>query len=346
MRKLKYLLLLLLVVPMIAKADVNAVYGDSIEESKEVDGSSAIFGNEITSNNTTKGIEALFGYDVNFNGNSDYALVLGNNININGNINNDAFVFGSVVNINDNSNINRDLVIFGSEVKINGDISRDVTIYAMSVVINGNITGNLTINAENIDINEANIGTLSYNKDAIVDIDDNAEINETILTDEIFTEQTMVDKIMNFIINLISSLVFFTVICLIIPSLFKRINNKNENIDTLGFFSLFGFGALSLILIPAISLLLFSFVFTIPLALLLLALFIIAICVSTFFAGYLLGFVIWKKIMKKEDNPLIIGLIGLSILSILTSIANIGIVFSFIAVIIGMGIILQQFRKD
>ena len=101
MKKLKYLLLLLLVVPMIAKADVNAVTGVSIEEGKEVDSSSAIFGNEITSNNTTKGIEALFGYDINFNGTSDYALVLGNNININGTVNNDAFVFGGVVNIND-----------------------------------------------------------------------------------------------------------------------------------------------------------------------------------------------------------------------------------------------------
>ena len=346
MKKLKYLLLLLLVVPMIAKADVNAVTGDSIEEGKEVDSSSAIFGNEITSNNTTKGIEALFGYDINFNGTSDYALVLGNNININGTVNNDAFVFGGVVNINDNANINRDLVILGNEVKINGNINRDVRIYAISVVINANITDNLTINAENIDINGASVGTLSYNKDAVVDIDDNAKINETILTDEIYTEQTTVDKIMNFIINLVSILVFFTVICLIIPQLFKRINKKNENIDTLGFFSLFGFGALSLVLIPAIFLLLFRFVFTIPLALLLLVLFVIAICVSTVFAGYLLGFVIWKKLMKKEDNPLIIGLIGLSILSVLTFIPNVGIVFSFIAVIVGMGIILQQFRKD
>ena len=97
MKKIKYLLLLLLVVPKIPKADVNAVTGDSIEEGKEVDSSSAIFGNEITSNNTTKGIEALFGYDINFNGTSDYALVLGNNININGIVNNDAFVETSII---------------------------------------------------------------------------------------------------------------------------------------------------------------------------------------------------------------------------------------------------------
>lgn len=345
MKKIKYLLLLL-VVPMIAKADVNILTDDNINEEKEVDSSSVIFGNNIISNNTTKGIEALFGNNIDYNGTSDYSLVFGNTVNINGAINNDGFIFGNMININENSNINRDLVIFGNEVKINGKINRDVKIYAASVVINGEVTENLIINADTIDINEATIGKLSYNKDANISIDDRAKINETVLTDEIFVKQTLTDKIMNFIISLISTLVLFAVICLVIPQLFKRINKKNENINTLSFFSLFGFGALSLILIPAIFFLLFRFTFTLPLALLILALFIIFICLSTIFAGYLLGFVIWKNFIKKEENPLLIGLIGISIISVITAIPNLGFVFSFIAIMIGMGLILQQFKKD
>lgn len=346
MKKIKYLLLLLLVVPIVAKADINTVTGNSVTEENEVNSSSAIFGNNVTSNNNTKGIEALFGNNVDYNGTSDYSLIFGNNVNINGTINNDGFIFGNMININDGSTVNRDLVIFGNEIKINGKINRDVRIYASSVVINGEVTGNLIINADTVDINESIIGTLSYNKDADIDIDDSAKIGETILTDEIFVEQTVVDKIMNFIINLISTLVLFAAICLIFPQLFRRINKKNENINTLNFFSLFGFGALSLILIPAIFFLLFRFTFTLPLALLILALFVIAACLSTIFTGYLLGFTIWKNFIKKEENPLLIGLIGVSIITILTAIPNLGFVFGFVAIMIGMGIILQQFRKD
>ena len=346
MRKLKYLLLLLLVVPMIAKADVNTVIGDSVNEDNKANSSSAIFGNNITSNNITEGIEALFGNNVNYNGTSDYSLVFGNNININGIINNDGFIFGNLVNINEDSEVNRDLIIFGSEVKINGKINRDVRIFASSVVINGEVTGNLSINATNIDINEAVIGILSYNKDATVNIADNAKIGETILTDEILTKTTLIDQVIKFIINLISTLVLFSVICLIIPQLFKRVNDKNKSINVLSFFSLFGFGALSLILIPAISLVLFSFTFTFSLALLSLVLYIIAICLATIFTGYLLGYIIWKNFVKKEENPLLIGLVGITIISILTSIPTLGFIFSFLAIMIGMGIILQQFRKD
>ena len=345
MKKLKYLLLLLLVVPMIAKADVNTSADDNIDEEKTINGSSAIFGNNVTTNNTTEGIEAVFGNNVNYNGTSDYSLIFGNNINVNGDINNDGFIFGNMININENVNINRDLIIFGNEVKINGKINRDVRIYATSVTIDGEITGKAIINASIIDIDGATIGSLSYNKDAEADIS-NSTIDETILTDEIFIKETIVDQVMNFIINLISTLVLFAAICLIIPQLFRRINKKNENINALNFFSLFGFGALSLILIPVISLLLFRFTFTVSLALLILALYVIAICLSMLFTGYLLGLVIWRNFIKKEENSLLIGLLGISIISILTAIPNLGFVFSFIAIMIGMGIILQQFKKD
>ena len=345
MKMLKCLLLLLFL-PIIVKADVNTVSGDNVLENKEVNSSTVLFGNNVTSNNITEGIEAIFGNNVDYNGSSDYLTLFGNTVDVNGSINNDGFVFGNIVNISEGSNINRDLVIFGNEVKINGKINRDVRVYASSVIVNGEIAGNLIVNAGNININEATIGKLSYNKDATIKIDESSIIGETVLTEEMFEEQTLIDKIMNFIINLVSNLVLFMAICLIVPHLFNRINKKNQNINTLNFFSLFGFGALSLILIPTIIVLLFSLTFTVPLALLLLTLFIIAVCLASIFAGYLLGYIIWKHFIKKEENSLLIGLVGITILSILVAIPKLGFVFSFIAIMVGMGIILQQFKKD
>ena len=338
MKKLKYLLLLLLV-PMVVKADVS-ING----EEKELDSSSIIYGEEVTSENTTKGIEFLLGNSVTFNGNSDYALILGSSIDINGTINNDGFIIGGEVNINENANVNRDLIILADMVNISGKVERDIKIYATTVNIKGEV-GNLDIKASMINLENASINKLSYNEDAVFE-NNNSKVNETNLTEKISQEVSIIDNVMNFIINLVSMLVLFAVICLIVPKLFNRINEKNKKFDTLKFFSLFGFGALSLILIPTVAILLFRLAFTIPLALLLLVLFVIAICLATIFTGYLLGCVIWNKFIKKEENSLLIGLIGISIITILTSIPNIGIIFMFISIMIGMGIILEQFKKD
>ncbi len=344
MKYLKFLLVLLFI-PFIVKADVGIISGDNINEEKENNNSSVMFGNNIVSNNLTKGIEALFGNNVDYNGTSDYLVLFGNNVNINGEINNDGFIFGNIININEEANINRDLVILGNEVTINGQIKRDVKVYASSVIINGEITNNLTIKANTIEIEEATINTLSYNKDAIINISEKAQIKDTILTDEISQNYSLLDNIMNYFINLVGTLILFMAICLLLPQLFKRINKKNATINTLNFFSLFGFGALSLILIPIIIFLLFGFPFTISLALLILTLFIIAICLANIFTGYLIGYIIWK-FLKKEDNYLLIGLIGITILNTLIAIPNFGFIFSFIAIMVGMGIILQQFKKD
>lgn len=345
MKKFKYLLLLFLLVPMIVKAEV--IVENNSSEDKEIDGSVVVFDeDELTSNLTTKGIEFLAGINVNKNGNSDYSLIAGLNVNIEGDINNDGFILGGNVNINENANVNRDLVIFGDVVKINGKINRDVTILrATSVIINGEITGSLNIKSDNIEINDAKIGKLTYNEDADIDIN-NSNIGETVKSEAVYEEQNIITIIMNAMIGIVSMLVLFAVICLFVPQLFKRINEKNKEFDILKFFSLFGFGTLFLILIPAVSALLFNLIFTVPLAILLMILYIIALALSIIFTGYLLGYLIWKNLIKKEENLLLIGLIGVSIVSILTYLPYIGGILLFTSMMIGMGIVLQQIKKD
>ena len=109
---------------------------------------------------------------------------------------------------------------------------------------------------------------------------------------------------------------------------------------------MFGFGTLSLILIPVIFILLLTITFCIPLAILLLILYVLAIWLSSIFTGYLLGYVIWTKLMKKENNPLLTGLIGIVVLNLLGIIPYIGILITVISVMIGIGVILQQFKRN
>lgn len=346
MKKICLLIICLFLIPISVKAEgLNFKMNETVNEEIEVQGSSIILGNNVDSGNTVIGIDALFGNNVTFSGESDYGLFFGNNVNVKGTIKNDGFVFGNIIKFDEDAVVNRDLVVFGSEVTIDGKINRDVKIYASSVTINGEILGDVEVKANAITVSGNIKGVLSYNNDAEINI--SGTVSKTKLTDPIAVELTLQDKIWQFIVNYGSTLVIFLVLALIVPQLFKRIENKNKDITVLNFFSLFGFGTLSLILIPVIFLLLFSFVFGISLAILLLILYIVAIWLSSIFTSYLIGYLIWNKILKKENNNMyLIGLIGISLINVLNLIPSIGTLITIICIMIGMGIILQQFKKD
>ena len=339
----KIFLVLLLLIPISVNA-LNINVNGEVKENQEIQGSSVVLGNYVENTSKVSGLDMTLGNTIKYEGESEYLLSAGNNIEINGTVKNDGFVFGNVVNFNENSVIERDLLVLANNVTISGTIKKDVTIYAATVTINGNIE-NVNVKANEIIIENANINNLSYNEDAVIEIKD-SEVNTTNLTEKLQSEVTIQDQIMNFIYNLGGILVIFLALYLLAPKLFKKIENNNANITVLNVFSMFGFGTLSLILIPVIFILLLTIVFCMPLAILLLILYVLAIWLSSIFTGYLLGYVILTKLIKKENNPLLIGLIGIVILNLLGVIPYIGILITVISVMIGMGIILQQFKRN
>lgn len=339
----KIFLVLLLLIPISVNA-LNINVNGEVKENQEIQGSSILLGNYVENTNKVSGLDMTLGNTIKYEGESEYLLSAGNNIEINGTVKNDGFVFGNVVNFNENSIIERDLLVLASNVTISGTIKKDVTIYASTVTINGNIE-NVNIKANEIIIENANINNLSYNEDAVIEVKD-SQVNTTNLTEKLQSEVTIQDQIMNFIYNLGGILVIFLALYLLAPKLFKKIESNNANITVLNVFSMFGFGTLSLILIPVIFILLLTITFCIPLAILLLILYVLAIWLSSIFTGYLLGYVIWTKLMKKENNPLLTGLIGIVVLNLLGIIPYIGILITVISVMIGIGVILQQFKRN
>lgn len=339
----KIFLVLLLLIPISVNA-LNINVNGEVKENQEIQGSSILLGNYVENTNKVSGLDMTLGNTIKYEGESEYLLSAGNNIEINGTVKNDGFVFGNIVNFNENSIIERDLLVLASNVTISGTIKKDVTIYASTVTINGNIE-NVNIKANEIIIENANINNLSYNEDAVIEVKD-SQVNTTNLTEKLQSEVTIQDQIMNFIYNLGGILVIFLALYLLVPKLFKKIESNNANITVLNVFSMFGFGTLSLILIPVIFILLLTITFCIPLAILLLILYVLAIWLSSIFTGYLLGYVIWTKLMKKENNPLLIGLIGIVVLNLLGIIPYIGILITVISVMIGIGVILQQFKRN
>ena len=325
MKKIIFMLVLFMF-PIINASCLNFNVNETIEEEKNVDGSSIIIGNNIESKNNVHGIDAMIGNNINFNDISDYLFLIGNNINVNGNVSNDG------------------IIIVGSEVIIDGTIKRDVKIYAMNVTINGNINGNVDIKSSDIKVNGNIDGVLSYNEDAV--IENKGNVNEFNITEKMYKEITFQEKVWLFITNYGSLLLIFLFFAFITPKLFKRIEHKNEKLTILNFFSLFGFGTLSVILIPIIFILLLTLVFGTSLAILLLIFYIVCIWLSSLFTSYLIGYLVWKNIIKKDNNIYLIGLVGISIISVLSIIPFIGNLISVISIFVGMGIILQQLKKD
>lgn len=327
----------------------NVSTGNDVNSGNDINGSSILAGNNVTSTNQVKGIDMLFGNNVNHKGNSDYALLAGNNVNVFGKVNNDGVIFGNLVTFDASAVVERDMFIFANSVTLNGTIHRDVTIYAASVIVNdAEIKGNVKIYATTIEVNDNTVvvGDLSYNEDAEATISNTASIGNITLLEQMIKELSLEQRIWNLITGYCGVLFIFVAIALFVPALFKRIQDKNEKPSAISILSLLGYGALGLIAIPLVFIVLCYLVLGVPLAFLLLILYILVIWLSSLFTGYLYGHLIWQNFIKKEPNILLIGLIGITLNVILTAIPVVGNLFTVISLMLGVGIVLQLFKKN
>lgn len=351
MKKLGFLLLLLVIPFTFVKADdnFNLIAEDSAKLETEVNGSSVTAGaNNATTTGTVKGINMVFGNNVDHRSVSDYAILAGNSLKVTGNILNDGFVMGNVINFDKDFKINRDLVILGNAVSLKGNVTRDVTIFASSVNISeAKISGNVTIKATSITIEDDVVisGKLTYNEDAKQNISNEADI----ITVEKTEKLTTIDfgtKVKTFIISYLSTLALFAILALVVPALFKRIKTKNKNIKLSDLISNLGYGAIFLIIIPILFAVLLCTIIGIQVAIFAIIAYVVIIWLSLLIFGYLIGNIIWEKYIKKDENILLEGLVGISIIEIVSIIPYVGGIIIFIALLMGIGTTLKLFSKN
>jgi len=340
MKRLKiFLVLVLTLIPTFVNASedkFNIVVEDNANSEKVVNGSSVTAGNNVSTNNTVNGIDMLFGNSVIYESDSDYAVIAGNNVNVNGIIKNDGFIFGNLITFDLNFSSQRDLFVFGNTVTLKGTINRDITIYASNVILeNVVIEGNASINTSILDI-----------KDIDSTISSNALIGSINLLDSEEVKLSLKDQIYNFFVDYAGILVIFVSLALIVPQLFNHIENKYKDVRVFDLFSSLGFGALLLIFIPVVFILLLISTFGISLAILLLIIYVVSVWLSTIFFGYLIGLIIWKKFINKDINILLVGLIGISIVSVLKALPIIGFYITLISMMVGLGIIFKLIKRD
>ena len=138
MKKLKYLIFVLLLFPVSVLAGSKYVYiDDDVSINEEVGNSAVAFGGTVNVNNKIDGLGAFFGETVNYNTNSDYIAIFSNKVNLSGSFR-DGAIFGNVIELQDMI-INRDIVIFGNKIKINAQFNGNVLIFGSDIDINDSI---------------------------------------------------------------------------------------------------------------------------------------------------------------------------------------------------------------
>ena len=233
MKKYLSIILVLLLCPIMnvrALDSFEFIASGSPESKKTVNGSSLLAGDNVKGSNQVNGVAMLFGNNITFDGESEYGLMGGNVLKISGTIKNDGLFLGNQLTFDSTFNIDRDLFVFGNEVTIDGNCKRNVTIYASKVTINGIVNGDVVINASEIILKDSTVeGTLKYNEDAKIDSTShitNVEKTEALNTNNV----TVINKFTTKLLRMAEALVVFVALVLIVPGLFKRIDEQNKNI--------------------------------------------------------------------------------------------------------------------
>jgi len=362
---IKYLMLLAVfaVIPTVSAKEVEhftSKIDNSVVIEETYNASVAAAGENVHFDGNVKGVSFGASNKLEFSGESDYAALAGNVIEVNGKIVNDIVIAGNLVTINKDANIGRDAIIAAADVEISGNFERNISIYASKVTFkNATIKGHVKVYSNQIQVEKGTtiLGSLSYPEDSIYKADKEAKIGKVEKTEAIKQEDdenfftTVSAKIWSF---LCLALIFAT-ITLIFPNLFcfvwthitlfTKLHNKYEKIEAGEVIEVFTKGLVALILVPIIIILLFCTLIGIPLAIILLLFYGIAIYLSTIFAAYLIGYKIWQKVFDKDINMLGLGLIGLFILLICSLIPGVRTLVSILTTIIGLGLIVEVIKK-
>ena len=347
MKKIKKLFVLLIISSFLILPNVYAEDSNYLNISnntvKTVNHSMFTAGDDVSTNNAVKGIDFTAGNNLNISGSSEYGMFTGNSFNFKGMVTRDLFVAGNNIVIDSSANIARDLYVAGNTITISADIKGNVFLAGSEIIIDskeidGDVTltsGKLTI-ADNTKIN----GTLKYN-DNIEYSNTNASIKEvkTYHVEE-KNKDEVIPSISSILLGIVTSFLVALAIYLLLPASYKVLDEvkKDKVLKT------FGNGFLFLIAVPVISIVLMISVVCMPLAIIALLLYGIIIYLSSIISSVYFGRLIGNKVLKL-DNVYLQILIGIVLTRLVKLIPVIGGLYSFVIVILGVGLVYNMLKK-
>lgn len=320
-------------------------------------------------NNFKKGDVYVTGDDVTIDYIVDGNLfVLANNVTINTQIGGDAFICAGTVNIGEQGyifsnlfafakNVNvsgvvYDLYTAAQEVTINGYIYRDIRVGSNTLNINGTIGRNAFVNAENINFAQSSDPESPLMSRAVINGDFNYTSSKEISIPEgtvsgtsNFTQAKEIESNSKSIQDYIMSLGTFVVTVIVIWLLClwlvpKFLNNNTSLLTTKKILPVIGFGILTPIAIAIAFIILLIIGITSKIALLGLTILLFLLAISSSIFVITINKLICNK-LKMEKTMGFFGMLIVSsvVLWLLTLIPYVGTLVSFIASVIGLGIL-------
>lgn len=303
-------------------------------------------GNNIVNETTTKGLLFSFGNQLGLQTKSDYTFIAGNIIEFSGETEHDVFIAGNSVTLSNSAKIGRDTFIASNTVLVDADLPGDFSAAAAKVVLNNvKINGNV-----NLDVAEASFtgqvtinGRLIINDDAIIAGLSNVKYESIEKYENVKYEVTATQILTAKIFSILG--LFVTMV--IVLALFARTDDKvNREMTTLQFGKDLVIGFCALVFIPIISIFLIVSFFAAPAGLVVLALYLVMLYLAQGFAGLWVGKLILQKLLKFKGNRFLEVLLGVIILVFAGMIPNFGWTVTFVAEVLGLGLILQSINPD
>ncbi len=292
-------------------------------------------------------------------------FVVADTVTINSQIGGDAFICAKNVIINKDGYVFSNLFTTAESVEIKGVVYdvfalaknftisggfvyRDLKVACDNLTINGSVGRNAFVACSSINFNTDQnsngiiYGDLNYSSDPEVSIPENSvkgNVNYTNL-DSSSEQKTVASIIAAYIVNLGKFLAFVLIIwliCLALAPKFLANTNNYVGKKTLG---IFGYGLLSLIVVPIACIILVLLRLTSGFSLFLMTLYILAIVVSKSLFTITANNYVCSK-MKINKN---LGIFGMLIVTgiitfVLTQLPFVGPIISFIISILGLGIL-------
>ncbi len=338
----------------------------SLSSDKTTNGSYYAAGNTVDINGTVKGDVFCAGQNVTINGPVEgdvicaaqnitiNGAVSGNvrlaaqTVNLNGSIGRNASVLSQMLVTSKDSAITGELMAQSATITLNGTVGGETYGNAQQLTVNGSIGGKVRFAAETVAINSAaklNDG-LEYTSSQKADIKAGAVIagdtKQTIpKAPENKPQGTQTAFLAGFLFSVLSAFVLGALLLWFAP---RFVAGASATASRPGFTLLLGFAAL--VLTPIAAVMVMFTIIGIPAGVLGLVAWGVALYLSRIIAALAFGTVLYRMLNKgkRAFRPYFAGALGILVAYLIFAIPFIGGFAAFLAVLYGLGVIVQALR--
>lgn len=290
-------------------------------------------------------------------------MIAGGQIKTNSNISGDAYIAGGQVDIN--GTINGNLIVGGGNITITGKVLKNVIVGGGQVKIDSQaeIGGYVLAGGGTVDLQGNFLGPVKVGGGSLV-IGEKAIINQGLEADVSKSDVALSSKIMGEkniriyetkkpekqvdqwkqlgyvgeIFSFLSKLIILLILIKIFGQKIKQISDTNS------FWSMMGWGLITLIVTPILILMMMMTVIGIPLAVITLITYSICLYLTGIIISILVGHFMSEKGYLKVKNHYLQGIVGLLLLTLVGLIPVVGGLVKFIVLLLGLGFIFKNLK--